>query len=151
MPGFLKKRKAKHLRLGDAGEKIAARFLRSEGMEIYFRNLRLDAAQIDIAARDGKYFVIVEVKTLRARKDVEVNPALQLHQAQKDRLLKAVSEFRRKFHAEEFPIRCDFVEVVMGKFIPVRVIRHENWFSHKSFKKRNSIPFSLKPEKEGFR
>lgn len=144
MPGFLKKRKAAHLRLGELGEKIAARFLRSEGMEIYFRNLKLDAAQIDIVARDGESFVIVEVKTLRARKDVKVNPELQLHQAQKDRLLDAVSEFRRKYNAESFPIRCDFVEVVMGKFMPQKVIRHENWFSHKSFRKRNSVPFSLK-------
>ena len=150
MPGILKKRKAKHLRLGDTGEKIAARFLCSEGMEIYFRNLRLDAAQIDIVARDGKYFVIVEVKTLRARKDVEVNPELQLHQAQKDRLLDAVSEFRKKYHTEDFPIRCDFVEVVMGRFFPHKVIRHENWFSHKSFRKRNSVPFSLKAERKSF-
>ena len=144
MPGILKRRKAAHLKLGEYGEKIAARFLVSEGMEIYFRNLKLDAAQIDIIARDGETFVIVEVKTLRARKDVEVKPELQLHQAQKDRLLDAVSEFRRKFHAEDFPIRCDFVEVVMGRFVPVKVIRHESWFSHKSFRKRNSVPFSLK-------
>lgn len=147
MPGILKKRKAAHLRLGAVGEKIAARFLCSEGMEIYFRNLKLEAAQIDIIARDGETFVIVEVKTLRARKDVEVKPELQLHQAQKDRLLDAVSEFRRKYHTEDFPIRCDFVEVTMGSFFPEKVIRHENWFSHKSFRKRNSVPFRLKPNK----
>lgn len=147
MPVTLKKRKAEHLRLGELGEKIAARFLSSQGMEIYFRNLKLEAAQIDIVARDGEAFVIVEVKTLRARKDVEVRPELQLHQAQKDRLLDAVSEFRRKYHAEDFPIRCDFVEVVMGRFVPVKVVRHENWFSHKSFRKRNSVPFSLKTQK----
>ena len=147
MPAILKRRKADHIRLGELGEKIAARFLCSEGMEIYFRNLRLDAAQIDIVARDGEAFVIVEVKTLRAREDVEVKPELQLHQAQKDRLLDAVSEFRRKYHAEDFPIRCDFVEVVMGRFVPVKVIRHENWFTHKSFRKRNSVPFSLKIKK----
>lgn len=147
MPDILKKRKAAHLRLGAAGEKIAARFLSSEGMEIYFRDLKLDAAQIDIVARDGQTFVIVEVKTLRGRKDVEVKPELQLHQAQKDRLLDAVSEFRRKYHTEDFPIRCDFVEVVMGRFFPVKVIRHENWFTHKSFRKRQSVPFRLKPQK----
>ena len=151
MPVFRRKSKAEHLRLGRLGEKIAARFLISEGMEIYFRDLKLEEAQIDIVARDGEAFVIVEVKTLRARKDVEVRPELQLHQAQKDRLLNAVSEFRKKYHAGDFPIRCDFVEVVMGKFIPVKVIRHENWFTHKSFRKRNSIPFSLKPEKEKVR
>ena len=150
MPGILKKRKAQHLRLGETGEKIAARFLKSEGMEIYFRDLRLDAAQIDIVARDGRYFVIVEVKTLRARTDVEVKPELQLHQAQKGRLLDAVSEFRRKYNAEDFPIRCDFVEVVMGKIFPVKVKRHENWFTHKSFRKKRSVPFSLKPYKKGY-
>ena len=147
MPGILKKPKAAHLKLGEYGEKIAARFLVSEGMEIYFRNLKLDSAQIDLIARDGETFVIVEVKTLRARKDVEVKPELQLHPAQMDRLLDAVSEFRRKYRTEQFPIRCDFVEVVMGRIFPVKVIRHENWFSHKSFRKKKSTPFSLKPKK----
>ena len=94
--------------------------------------------------------MIVEVKTLRARTDVEVKPELQLHQAQKDRLLDAVSEFRRKYNAEDFPIRCDFVEVVMGRFFPEKVKRHENWFTHKSFRKKNSVPFSLKPGKKGY-
>ncbi len=151
MPVFRRKSKAEHLRLGRLGEKIAARFLISEGMEIYFRDLKLESAQIDLVARDGKTFVIVEVKTLRARSDVEVRPELQLHPAQKDRLLNAVSEFRKKYHVGDFPIRCDFVEVVMGRFAPVKVIRHENWFSQKSFRKRESIPFSLKPAKGSFR
>jgi putative endonuclease len=147
MPGILKRRKAAHLKLGEYGEKIAARSLVSEGMEIYFRNLRLEAAQIDLIARDGETFVIVEVKTLRARKDIEVDPAKQLHPAQMDRLLNAVSEFRRKYHAEQFQIRCDFVEVTMGRIFPEKVIRHENWFTHKSFRKKKSTPFSLKPLK----
>ena len=149
MPVFRKKRKAAHLRLGETGEKIAARFLVSEGMEIYFRNLQLEHAQVDLIARDGETFVFVEVKTLRARKDYSVDPSRQLHPAQKDRLIDAVGEFRRKYHTEKFPIRCDFVEITMGRISPEKIIRHENWFSHKSFKKRNSIPFSLKPQKIG--
>ena len=142
-----RKRKTANQILGEAGERLAARFLKSQGMEIYFRDLRLEHAQVDIVARDGSAFVIVEVKTMRARKDVEVKPELHLGEDQKDRLLNAVHEFRRKYNAENFPIRCDFVEIVMGRFFPVKIIRHENWFSHKSFRKRDSVPFSLKAAK----
>ena len=142
-----RKRKTANQILGEAGERLAARFLKSQGMEIYFRDLRLEHAQVDIVARDGIAFVIVEVKTMRARKDVEVKPELQLGEDQKDRLLNAVHEFRGKYNAENFPIRCDFVEIVMGRFFPVKIIRHENWFSHKSFRKRDSVPFSLKASK----
>ena len=144
---FRKKREAPHLKLGRIGEKIAARFLVSEGMEILFRDLKLESAQIDLIARDGSTFVIAEVKTRRTRKDLEISPELQLRPAQKDRILNAVSEFRKKHHTVDFQIRCDFIEVIMGKWFPVKVIRHENWFSHKSFRKRNSVPFSLKPSK----
>ena len=144
---FRKKAEAPHIKLGRIGERTAARFLAAEGMEILFRDLKLNEAQIDIIARDGETFVFVEVKTRKARGFTKFSPERDLHPAQMDRILNAVSEFRKKYHTEQFPVRCDYMEIQMGRFFPVKIIRHENWFSHKTFRKKKGIPFSLKPAK----
>ena len=49
--------------LGRAGEELAARYLRSRGMEILDRNWRCRLGEIDLVARDGETVVICEVKT----------------------------------------------------------------------------------------
>ena len=149
MAVFRRKTEAPHIKLGRIGEKAAARFLVSEGMEILFRDLKLDAAQIDLIARDGETFVFAEVKTRTFRAHIDYSVAKMLSPQQMDRILNAVSEFRKTYHTEHFPVRCDFIEVQMGRFFPIKIIRHENWFSHKSFRKRNSVPFTLKPESPG--
>ena len=48
---------------GQKGEEQAVRFLRSQGMEILDRNVRVGHGELDIVARDGDTLVFVEVKT----------------------------------------------------------------------------------------
>src|SRR5882724_12901582 len=72
--------------LGDRGENIAARYVRSTlGYRILTRNYKIEGGEIDIIARDGKTLVFIEVKT-RAYDDPtpeeQVNPAKQ-HQITK--------------------------------------------------------------------
>src|SRR5205823_11048924 len=53
-----------HLRRGARGEKLAARFLRSHGYKILYRNFKSRrGGEIDIVCRDGDTLVFVEVKT----------------------------------------------------------------------------------------
>ena len=53
-----------HLRRGARGEKLAARFLRSRGYKILYRNFKArGGGEIDIVCRDGDSLVFVEVKT----------------------------------------------------------------------------------------
>ena len=49
--------------LGDYGERLAARHLGAQGLEILDRNWRCPDGEIDILARDGSTLVVCEVKT----------------------------------------------------------------------------------------
>ncbi len=52
--------------LGDYGERMAARYLRDQGLEILECNWRCPVGEIDIIARDGDCLVVCEVKTRRS-------------------------------------------------------------------------------------
>jgi putative endonuclease len=56
------RRTAKQL-LGAAAERIAADFLRAQGLEILECNFRRRLGELDIVARDGEVLVIAEVRT----------------------------------------------------------------------------------------
>jgi len=49
--------------LGKRGEVLAVAHLEAKGLEVIDRNWRCRQGEIDIVARDGAYFVFVEVKT----------------------------------------------------------------------------------------
>ena len=48
--------------LGPWGEALAAEYLRKKGCRIEAMNYRTRLGEIDIIAKDGKYFVFIEVK-----------------------------------------------------------------------------------------
>ena len=52
-----------HMRLGEWGEGLAARFLEGQGFTLLDRRWRCRQGEIDIVARDGTTLVICEVKT----------------------------------------------------------------------------------------
>ena len=52
--------------LGAAGERAAARYLRSLGFKILESRYRCPRGEIDLIARDGSSLVFVEVKTRRS-------------------------------------------------------------------------------------
>ncbi len=129
----MKKSSKAHIRLGRRGEDAAARYLTGKGFEILGRNLLLKSAEIDILARDGATFVLVEVKTLRYRKDVEQRPGMHYTEDQRRRQRRAVSELQRKFADADFPFRHDLVEVFMGKLFPVAIRHHSDYYKYKHF------------------
>lgn len=49
--------------IGNFGEKLACKFLKKLGYKIIDKNYRTRAGEIDIIAKDQKFFVFVEVKT----------------------------------------------------------------------------------------
>ena len=52
-----------HNLLGEEGEKIAVRYLKSKGYIVYQTNWRFGKLEIDIIAEDGQELVFIEVKT----------------------------------------------------------------------------------------
>ena len=57
---------ADHNDLGKLGEELAVNYLTGKGYEILERNWRNIHKEIDIIAKDGKFLVIVEVKTRKS-------------------------------------------------------------------------------------
>lgn len=52
--------------LGSYGERMAARYLREQGLQILALNWRCPVGEVDIVARDGDCLVVCEVKTRRS-------------------------------------------------------------------------------------
>ena len=50
-------------KLGNHGEKKAAKFLKSQGYKIVDKNVRFSIGEIDIVAKTEKTLVVIEVKT----------------------------------------------------------------------------------------
>ena len=96
--------------LGNEGERLAARFLRRQGYKILARRYRTALGEIDLIARDGKWIVIVEVKTRRSDAAGQPHEAVDMHkQAQLTRLALA---FLKRHHLLEHPARFDVVSIV---------------------------------------
>jgi putative endonuclease len=49
--------------VGKYGERVAARYLEEQGLEVVDRNWRCEQGELDIVAREGDVLVFVEVKT----------------------------------------------------------------------------------------
>jgi len=54
-------------RLGRAGERRAARYLKRQGLRLIARNWRCPLGELDLLMRDGDVLVVVEVRSARGR------------------------------------------------------------------------------------
>ena len=54
-------------RLGRAGERRAARFLKGQGLRLIARNWRCPLGELDLLMRDGDVLVVVEVRSAKGR------------------------------------------------------------------------------------
>ncbi|MCR5659066.1 MAG: YraN family protein [Bacteroidales bacterium] len=107
---------AEHNDLGKQGEEIAVQYLTDKGYEILERNWRNRHKEIDIIAKDGKYLVIVEVKTRQSNAYGEPDIAVT---RQKQRLLISAANaylFRNKLDLET---RFDIISIVFKGSEPV--------------------------------
>jgi putative endonuclease len=93
--------------LGERGERLAARYLKRQGMRILLRRYRSEQGEIDLIARDGDTLVFVEVKARRKGSPVETVTL------EKQRRLTNVSfQFLRKYQLLEVRSRYDVVAIV---------------------------------------
>ena len=119
--------RAKHLRLGARGEKLAAKLLRGKNYSILCRNYKVKASEIDLVARDGENLVFVEIKTRRAT--TRSRPAEGLSSKQKKRIYNAARKYLHHIDNPSAIYRFDLIEIILSRF-GIREIRHwENNFS----------------------
>ncbi len=101
-----------HLRLGEAGEDLAAGFLERQGLSIVERRVRFRRGELDIVARNGREWVFVEVKTRSPGSAGTASEALTRRKSA--RMARAVREYVALHDLHDQPIRCDLVAVDVG-------------------------------------
>ena len=107
---------AEHNDLGKLGEEIAVKYLTDKGYEILERNWHNVHKEVDIIAKDGRFLVIVEVKTRQTNAYGEPDIAVT---RQKQRMLIAAANaylFRNKLDLET---RFDIISIVFNNGEPV--------------------------------
>lgn len=100
-------------RLGNAGERLAAKHLRSLGLRILFRSYRTPLGEIDLIARDGNTVVFVEVKTRRGTWTGP--PADAVDDAKQKQLTRLALSFLKHYQLLNHRARFDVVAIVWPK------------------------------------
>jgi putative endonuclease len=119
-----KRAKARHLRLGERGENLAAALLRSKNIHVLCRNYKVKAGEIDIVARDGAVLVFVEVKTSHKPAN---RPAANLRIKQKRRIYRAANNYLKAIGHPAVMYRFDLIEIVFERSL-LKEARH--WQKH---------------------
>jgi putative endonuclease len=103
---------AEHIELGRQGEEIALRFLRGKNYRILETNWRLGKNEIDIIARDGRYLVIVEVKTRSSNFFAE--PESSVTRDKQRTLIRAANAYVRYKNIND-EVRFDIIGILVGE------------------------------------
>lgn len=108
LQGLIKPEPAEEV-LGQRGENVAAKFLRTQGFKILVRNFRCATGEVDIVARDGKTIVFVEVKT---RVNDDPAPEEQVNNPKRHQVTKAAKFYMSRYGSPQPPARFDVVAIV---------------------------------------
>ena len=119
--------KDSHLRLGEHGEKLAARFLRRHGFKILYRNFRgRQGGEIDLVCRERDTLVFVEVKT-RTREDFG-RPLEAVNREKQRRISLGGLAWLRLLGNPDILFRFDVVEVIIAEGTDPRLELTRNAF-----------------------
>lgn len=96
---------------GNSGEKIAVKYLKKSGYDIFHTNFTTEIGELDIVATDGEYLVFVEVKS---RVDDEFGtPAEAVDYRKQRKISEVASQYIKKFMYFGAPVRFDVIEVYL--------------------------------------
>lgn len=114
--------------LGEAGERVAARFLKDHRYRILERNLRegKDEADVVALAPDRRTVVIVEVKT---RRDDSVTPEEQVSIKKMRRLTRLAQRLQQRDLYRDCPFRFDVIAIVWPHKGKPKIRHHESAFT----------------------
>jgi putative endonuclease len=99
--------------LGAYGERVAARHLVEEGLEVLDRNWRCDAGEIDLVLRDGEVLVFCEVKTRTS--SAYGHPLEAVTPAKAERLRRLAERWIQEHDVRPDGIRIDLVGVLVAE------------------------------------
>lgn len=105
--------------VGDIGEDIAARTLRSQGWTIVDRNAAWRCGEIDIVAWDGDQLVFVEVKSRRTRTGPRAEDGVDV--AKQRKLIATARRWMRRHASSRVSARFDVIAVDL---VAAEVVAH---------------------------
>jgi len=118
-------------RIGDRGERVAARMLRRKGYAILGRNVRVPMGEADLVCLDPdrRTVVLIEVKARVRRAGAiggsRVAPEANVHEHKRRKLLRIARFLRRANRWEGRPFRIDVVAVEWPGSVRGRpILRH---------------------------
>ncbi len=98
--------------LGDAGERLAERFLTARGLKTVARRFSTPVGELDLVMRDRSTVVFVEVKTRHDRDFADPQDAVNLRKQR--RLTRAAQWFIQQRRWQDQPCRFDVVAVTLA-------------------------------------
>lgn len=107
---------ADHNEFGKLGEELAVNYLTGKGYKILERNWYNIHKEIDIIARDGKFLVIVEVKTRQT--DEYGDPDIAVTKQKQKYLISAANSYIFRNHLE-METRFDIVSIIFRDGEPI--------------------------------
>lgn len=111
--------------VGKLGERLAARFLKKEGMKILYRNFRAPkGGELDLVCRDGDTLVFAEVKTRTSLRFGR--PAEAVNKKKQMLIVRGALEWLRLLDHPDLLFRFDVVEVLLrdGEVAEINLIRN---------------------------
>ncbi|GAA4247887.1 YraN family protein [Dactylosporangium darangshiense] len=107
--------------VGGFGERVACRYLVSQGLVLLDRNWRSRAGELDVVARDGDDVVFVEVKTRRSTRYGQPIEALVPAKVRRLRTLARMWLAANDIRGEQ--VRFDVVGVLVSRSVAVQHVR----------------------------
>ncbi|MER7280913.1 YraN family protein [Dactylosporangium sp. NPDC000244] len=107
--------------VGGFGERVACRYLVSQGLVLLDRNWRSSAGELDVVARDGADVVFVEVKTRSSTR--YGHPAEALVPAKVRRLRTLAQMWLATNDVRWERVRFDVIGVLVGRGVAIQHLR----------------------------
>ncbi|WP_433614111.1 YraN family protein [Dactylosporangium sp. CA-139114] len=107
--------------VGGFGERVACRYLVSQGLVLLDRNWRSPAGELDVVARDGADVVFVEVKTRSSTRYGQ--PAEALVPAKVRRLRRLAQMWLAANDVRWERVRFDVIGVLVGRGVAIQHLR----------------------------
>mgnify|MGYP000473991317 CR=1 FL=1 len=124
----IRRARAYHLRLGEAGENLACGLLRELNIEVLGRNFRRNNNEIDIVGRDAYTLCFIEVKTRRRKS--RGRPADAVGTDKRRQIRRIAHRYLRELGRPSVAYRFDIIEVIKPSRFRLEEIRyHPNAFT----------------------
>ena len=92
------------------GQQAAEDYLIKKGLTILHRNYRVRTGEIDLIARDGAYFIFIEVKARHSNK--YGLPREAVTPAKQNKIIRTAQHYLMRYQLADVDVRFDVVEVI---------------------------------------